>query len=70
MPARKRQPSKRKAEEPVEATIDKKKESRGERILSLEHCSLVVISIQRVHAALSFADLCSLETYIVVSYLF
>ena len=45
MPARKRQPSKRKAEEPVEATIDKKKENRGERILSLEHCSLVVNSL-------------------------
>lgn len=45
MPSRKRQPSKRKAEEPVEANIDKKKENRGERILSLEHCSLVVNSL-------------------------
>ena len=45
MPSRKRQPSKRKAEEPVEANIDKKKENRGERIRSLEHCSLVVNSL-------------------------
>ena len=45
MPSRKRQPSKRKAEEPVEANIDKKKENRGETILSLEHCCLVVNSL-------------------------
>lgn len=30
MPARKRQPSKRKAEAPVKEVIDKKKEKRGE----------------------------------------
>ena len=29
----------------MEANIDKKKENRGERILSLEHCCLVVNSL-------------------------